>query len=128
MVCYLNHNINNFVSKNVIITDTAIVVMGGADIYSYDNNNEFKSVPLTIHLMGNKVLGLTMDVGKTKGHFSSSNEMFGTLISGIGLDTLAADNYINKTRIHGNKYIRNGSEEKESMTMMHIEIFSIFIT
>ena len=87
MVCYLNHNINNFVSKNVIITDTAIVVMGGADIYSYDNNNEFKSVPLTIHLMGNKVLGLTMDVGKTKGHFSSSNEMFGTFLSRIGLDT-----------------------------------------
>ena len=83
-----NHNIENFVSKNVIITDKDIVVMGIADIYSdNNNNNEYKSVPLTIHLMGNKVLGLTIDVGKTKGHFSSSNEMFGTLISGIGLDT-----------------------------------------
>ena len=87
------HNINNFVSKNVIITDKDIVVMGIADIYSDDNNNEYKSVPLTIHLMGNKVLGLTIDVGKTKGHFSSPNEMFGTLISGIGLDTSITDRF-----------------------------------
>jgi hypothetical protein len=43
--------------------------------------------------MGNKVLGLTLDVGKTKGHFSSSNEMFGTLISGIGLDTPANNSF-----------------------------------
>jgi len=48
---------------------------------------------LTIHLMGNKVLGLTLDVGKTKVHFSSSNEMFGTLISGIGLDTPANNSF-----------------------------------
>ena len=71
-----SHIINNFVSKDIIITDKDIVVMGIADIYSDNNNNEYKSVPLTIHLMGNKVLGLTIDVGKTKGHFSSSNEMF----------------------------------------------------
>jgi hypothetical protein len=114
-----NHNINNFVSKNVIITDKDIVVMGGADIYSDDNNNEFKNVPLTIHLMGNKVLGLTMDIGKTKGHFSSSNEMFGTLISGIGLNnTSAANNSINKTIMHHDSAATNDSEEKESMTMM----------
>ncbi|MGZ5485553.1 MAG: hypothetical protein ACXWFB_06555, partial [Nitrososphaeraceae archaeon] len=114
-----NHNINNFVSKNVIMTDKDIVVMGIADIYSDDNNNEYKSVPLTIHLMGNKVLGLTIDVGKTKGHFSSSNEMFGTLISGIGLDTSAADNSINKTKMmHHDTAATNDTEEKESMTMM----------
>ncbi|MGZ5548148.1 MAG: hypothetical protein ACXWFZ_09375 [Nitrososphaeraceae archaeon] len=114
-----NHNINNFVSKNVIITDKDIVVMGIADIYSDDNNNEYKSVPLTIHLMGNKVLGLTIDVGKTKGHFSSSNEMFGTLISGIGLHTSAADNYINKTKMmHHDTAATNDTEEKDSMTMM----------
>jgi hypothetical protein len=39
-----NHNINNSVSKNVIITDKVtdrdIVVMVGADIYSADSNNE----------------------------------------------------------------------------------------
>jgi hypothetical protein len=36
--------------------------------------------------MGKRVLGLMIDVNKTGGHFSGSNEMFGTLISGIGLD------------------------------------------
>ena len=36
--------------------------------------------------MGKKVLGLMIDVAKTKGHFASPNEMYGTLISGIGLD------------------------------------------
>jgi hypothetical protein len=119
MVLSHNHNINNFVSKNAIITDKDIVVMGIADIFSDDNNNEYKSVPLTIHLMGNEVLGLTIDVGKTKGHFSSSNEMFGTLISGIGLDTYSADNsYINKTMIHKDIIATNDTKEKESMTMM----------
>jgi hypothetical protein len=111
-----NHNINNFVSKSVIITDKDIVVIGAADIYSDDNNNEYKSVPLTIHLMGNKVLGLTIDVGKTKGHFSSSNEMFGTLISGIGLET-SADNSITKTMMHHHT-TANDTDEKETMTMM----------
>ena len=115
-----NHNINNFVSKNVIITDKDIVVMGIADIYFDDNNDKYKSVPLTIHLMGNKVLGLTIDVGKTKGHFSSSNEMFGTLISGIGLNnTSATDNSsFNKTIIHHDTAATNHTEEKESMNMM----------
>ncbi len=112
-----NHNINNFVSKNVIITAKDIVVMGIADIYSDDNNNEYKSVPLTIHLMGNKVLGLTIDVGKTKGHFSSSNEIFGTLISGLGWDA-SVDNSINKTMMHNDTAATNDTEEKESMTMM----------
>ena len=65
-----NHVIQNFISDKVILTEKDIVVMGIADIYSDDNNNEYKNVPLTIHLMGNKVLGLTIDVGKTKGHFS----------------------------------------------------------
>ncbi len=114
-----NHNINNFVSKNVIITDKDIVVMGIADIYFDDNNDKYKSVPLTIHLMGNKVLGLTLDVGKTKGHFSSSNEMFGTLISGIGLNnTSSPDNSsFNKTIMHNDTAATNHTEEKESMNM-----------
>jgi hypothetical protein len=115
-----NHNINNFVSKNVIITGKDMVVMGIADIYFDDNNDKYKSVPLTIHLMGNKVLGLTIDVGKTKGHFSSSNEMFGTLISGIGLNnTSATDNSsFNKTIMHHDTAATNNTEEKESMNMM----------
>ena len=115
-----NHNINNFVSKNVIMTDKDMVVMGIADIYFDDNNDKYKSVPLTIHLMGNKVLGLTIDVGKTKGHFSSSNEMFGTLISGIGLNnTSATDNSsFNKTIMHHDTAATNHTEEKESMNMI----------
>ena len=44
--------------------------MGVGDIYSdNNNNNEYKNVPLTIHLMRNKVLGHTMDVSKTKNIF-----------------------------------------------------------
>ena len=112
-----NHNIENFISSKVILTDKDIVVMGIADIYSDDdNNNEYKSVPLTIHLMGNKVLGLTIDVSKTEGHFSSPNEMFGTLISGVGLGTSATNDSIETVRHHGG--VTNDSVEKESMTMM----------
>ena len=116
-----NHNIQNFVSDDIILTDKDIVVMGIADIYSdnNNNNNEYKNVPLTIHLMGKKVLGLTIDVGKTKGHFSSSNEMFGTLISGIGLNKSTDDDFsINKTMMHHDTAATNGTDEKESMTMM----------
>ncbi|HKU83882.1 MAG TPA: hypothetical protein VJP58_07560, partial [Candidatus Nitrosocosmicus sp.] len=51
-----------------------------------DNGIEYSQVPITVHLMGKKVLGLMIDVNKTGGHFSGDNEMFGTMISGIGLD------------------------------------------
>lgn len=95
-----NHIIKNFSSNQVIFNDRDIVVTGIADILSDSNNNnssssdsiysrgEYKQVPLLIHLMGKRVLGLTIDAGKTEGHFSSSNEMFGTLISGVGLNNL----------------------------------------
>lgn len=111
-----NHNIGNFISDKVILTGKDIVVMGIADIYSDDNNSEYKSVPLTIHIMGNKVLGLTIDVSKTEGHFSSPNEMFGTLISGVGLDTSSTDNSV-QTMMHHDT-ATNDTVEKESMTMM----------
>jgi len=115
-----NHNIENFISSKVILTGKDIVVMGMADIYSdnnnnNNNNNEYKSVPLTIHLMGNKVLGLTIDVSKTEGHFSSPNEMFGTLISGVGLDK-SADNSIHTIMHHDTA--TNDTLENESMTMI----------
>lgn len=110
-----NHNIENFISSKVILTDKDIVVIGIADIFS-DNNDEYKSVPLTIHLMGNKVLGLTIDVSKTEGHFSSPNEMFGTLISGVGLETSVTDKSIQKMMHHDT--ITNDTGDKESMTMM----------
>jgi len=111
-----NHNIGNFISDKVILTGKDIVVMGIADIYSDDNNSEYKSVPLTIHLMGNKVLGLTIDVSKTEGHFSSPNEMFGTLISGVGLDTSSTYNSVQTMKHHDTA--TNDTVEKESMTMM----------
>lgn len=111
-----NHNIGNFISDKVILTGKDIVVMGIADIYSDDNNSEYKSVPLTIHIMGNKVLGLTIDVSKTEGHFSSPNEMFGTLISGVGLDTSSTDNSVQTMKHHDTA--TNDTVEKESMTMM----------
>ena len=108
-----NHDIKNFISEKVIVTDKDIVVMGTADIYSEGNNTkEYKDVPLTIHIMGKKVLGLTIDVSKTEGHFASPNEMFGTLISGVGLDT-SNTNESTKLMMHNNNTI-----EKEHMTMM----------
>ena len=79
-----SHIINNFSSNYVFITKNDIVVIGIADIHS-NIGLEYKQVPLTVHLMGKKVLGVTMNVNKTNGHFASSNEMYGTLISGIGL-------------------------------------------
>ena len=91
--------------------------MWTADIYSDDNNTkEYKDVPLTIHIMGKKVLGLTMDVSKTEGHFASPNEMFGTLISRVGLDTFTTNEPTKLMMHHDN--ITNNTIEKESMTMM----------
>jgi hypothetical protein len=117
-----NHNIKNFISDKVIVTDKDIVVMGIADIFSDSNTiSEYKNVPLTIHLMGKKVLGLTMDVSKTEGHFASPNEMFGTLISGVGLDTsssAAIDNSNQKTMMIHNDTATNDTIEEDSMTMM----------
>jgi hypothetical protein len=80
-----NHLINNFSSTNVIFAGNDIIITGIADIHS-NIGIEYNQVPITVHLMGKKVLGLMIDVAKTKGHFASPNEMYGTLISGIGLD------------------------------------------
>lgn len=80
-----DHIINNFTSTNVIFAGNDIVITGISHINS-NNGTEYEEVPITIHLMGKKVLGLMIDVNKTGGHFSGSNEMFGTLVSGIGLD------------------------------------------
>ncbi|MGD9673666.1 MAG: hypothetical protein AB7U98_09335 [Candidatus Nitrosocosmicus sp.] len=86
-----NHVINNFKSTIVIFAGNDIVITGISDINS-NNGTEYEDVPLTIHLMGKKVLGLMIDVNKTDGHFSGSNEMYGTLISGIGLDNSTSIN------------------------------------
>ena len=91
-----SHLINNFSSNNVFFAGNDIIVTGIADIHS-NTGLEFKQVPITVHLMGKKVLGLMINVNKTQGHFASSNEMFGTLISGIGLDNSDINNTINPT-------------------------------
>ena len=54
---------------------------------------------------------------KRKDIFLSSNEMFGTLISGIGLDT-SADNSSNKSMMHHETATNDDTADKESMTMM----------
>lgn len=80
-----SHIVDNFKSNNVIFAGNDIVITGISDIIS-NNGIEYTQVPITVHLMGKRVLGLMIDVNKTDGHFSGSNEMFGTLISGFGLD------------------------------------------
>ena len=92
-----NHDINNFTSNNVIFAGNDIIITGIADIHS-NIGLEFKQVPLTVHLMGKKVLGLMINVKKTNGHFASPNEMFGTLISGLGLDTKNNNNNNNNNK------------------------------
>ena len=96
-----NHIINKFKSDNVIFAGNDIVITGTSDIHS-DNGIEYSQVPITVHLMGKKVLGLMIDVNKTSGHFSGDNEMFGTMISGFGLD--------NST------FVSNGSTMNDGMT------------
>ena len=81
------HMIKNFTSDNVILAENDIIVTGITDIYTNNNSTlEYNQVPITAHLMGKKVLGLMIDVKKTERHFASSNELFGTLISGTGLE------------------------------------------
>ena len=99
-----NHIINNFTSTNVIFAGNDIVITGISDINS-NNGTEYEAVPITIHLMGKQVLGLMIDVNKTRGHFSSSNEMYGTLISGIGLDNSAS---INNSTVNGRMTYNEG--------------------
>lgn len=81
------HMIKNFTSDNVILAENDIIVTGVTDIYTNNNSTlEYNQIPITVHLMGKKVLGLMIDVKKTERHFASSNELFGTLISGTGLE------------------------------------------
>ncbi len=116
----LNHNhiISNLTSDNVIFAGNDIVVTGVSDIYT-DNGTEYEQVPITIHLMGKQVLGLMIDVNKTDGHFSSSNEMYGTLISGIGLDNSSNKN--NNTTVNGRttEQSNNSSMPNSMAQMMH---------
>lgn len=98
------HVIDNFKSNNVIFAGNDIVITGIADIHS-SNNLEYSEVPITIHLMGKRVLGLMIDVNRTDGHFSSTNELFGTLISGIGLNQSESESE------PGGHHLMNSSKE-----------------
>jgi hypothetical protein len=114
----LNHNhiISNLTSENVIFAGNDIVVTGVTDIYT-DNGTEYEQVPITIHLMGKQVLGLMIDINKTGGHFSSSNEMYGTLISGIGLDNSSNNNTASNGRT--TEESNNSSMPNSMAQMMH---------
>ncbi len=112
-----NHAINNFSSNNVILSDNDIVVTGIADIRA-TNGLEYNQVPLIVHLMGKQVLGLTIDVGKTEGHFASPNEMFGTLISGVGINS--SNSTETTTMNHQEPTVSSQSLNNTSMaTMQH---------
>ena len=116
----LNHNhiISNLTSDNVIFAGNDIVVTGVSDIYT-DNGTEYEQVPITIHLMGKQVLGLMIDVNKTRGHFSSSNEMYGTLISGIGLDNSSNNNDNTTAYGRSTEESNNSSITNPMAQMMH---------
>ena len=113
-----NHIINKFKSDNVIFAGNDIVITGTSDIHS-DNGIEYSQVPITVHLMGKKVLGLMIDVNKTGGHFSGDNEMFGTMISGIGLDNSSNNN--NNTTMNGRttEEANNSSIANSRAQMLH---------
>ncbi|MGA9168670.1 MAG: hypothetical protein WBZ20_00810 [Nitrososphaeraceae archaeon] len=82
------HSIKNFASNNVMIAGGDVIIPGIGDIYT-NNVLKYKHVPIMVHLMGkHHVLGVTIDTNKTGRHFASSNEMFGTLIRGTGLQTV----------------------------------------
>ena len=107
------HMITNFTSDNVILTENDIIVTGITDIYSNNNSTlEYNQVSITVHLMGKKVLGLMIDVQKTGRHFASSNELFGTLISGTGLEDT-------ELLLQDNNKNNNNIEMDEMMTMPH---------
>jgi hypothetical protein len=112
-----NHVINNFTSTTVIFAGNDIVITGISDIIS-NNGTEYEEVPITIHLMGKKVLGLMIDVNKTGGHFAGSNEMYGTLISGIGLDNSTS---ISNSSMNGSMIIEShNTPSSNTNSMNHI--------
>jgi Tfp pilus assembly major pilin PilA len=82
------HSIKNFASNNVIIAGGDVIIPGIGDIYT-NSVLKYKHIPILVHLMGkHHVLGVPIDTNKTGRHFASSNEMFGTLIRGTGIQTV----------------------------------------
>ena len=62
--------------------------------------------------MDKKVLGLMIDAKKIGRHFASSNELFGTLISGTGLE------YTELLALQEYKSNNNNNMEMKGMMMM----------
>ena len=82
------HSIKNFASNNVLIAGGDVIIPGIGDIYT-NSVLKYKHIPIMVHFMGkHHVLGVTIDTNKTGRHFASSNEMFGTLIRGTGIQTV----------------------------------------
>jgi hypothetical protein len=67
--------------------------------------------------MGKKVLGLMIDAKKTGRHFASSNELFGTLISGTGLEDTGLED--TELLLQNDKNNNNTMEMDEMMMMPH---------
>jgi hypothetical protein len=105
------HSIKNFASNNVMIAGGDVIIPGIGDIYT-NNVLKYKHIPIMVHLMGkHHVLGVTIDTNKTGRHFASSNEMFGTLIRGTGLQTIE--------RSHQNSNNNNNTMSMNGMSMTH---------
>jgi hypothetical protein len=83
-----DHSVRDFTSDNVIIAGGDMIITGIGNIYE-NAGLKYSDVPITVHLMGKEhVLGLIIDTVKTDRHFASNHEMFGTLITGTGLEKI----------------------------------------
>ena len=67
--------------------------------------------------MDKKVLGLIIDAKKTGRYFASSNELFGTLISGTGLED-TGPGYTEFLALQDDKSNNNNNMEMKGMMMM----------
>jgi hypothetical protein len=76
-----HEHFKDFEPTSVLIEKGKIIVNGIADIYS-GKSLEYREIPIIVNLKNNTVLGLTIDMDKTRKHFASSNanEMLGVLI------------------------------------------------
>jgi hypothetical protein len=120
------HSVRDFRSNNVIIAGGDMIMTGIGNIYENAQlkyrevpitvHLEYHKVPLTIHLMGKKVLGLMIDAKKTGRHFASSNEFFGTLISGTGLE----DTGLQDTELLPKNDQNNNNNNNNNMKMDHM--------
>ena len=105
------NTIKNFASNNVIIAGGDVIIPGIGDIYT-NSVLKYKHIPIMVHLMGkHHVLGVTIDTNKTGRHFASSNEMFGTLIRGTGLQMLEKPEQSNNNN--------NNTMSMNGMSMTH---------